>query len=131
MLKVAPSGFAAIAVDKRASTVIIADGSGGNLLAVDAVVKQAAILMTAAGLSVAFFAGALAVAKAVAIPLPAYFNGLAGRVLAGFVGWCDGSGAARRWQAVVRALGLIILVVKDVGGRIAGQCLRAVAKGDA
>ena len=86
LLKVTPSGFAAVAVDEGTCAVVVTDGGGGNLLAVDVVVKQAAVSMTGAGLSAAFFTGRLTVAKAVAIPLPAYFNGFTGFVLVGFIG---------------------------------------------
>lgn len=121
MLKVATGGFAAVAVDKGAWAVVVTDGCGGNLLAVDLVVKQAAVSMTGAGLPTALLAGGLVVAKAVAIPLPAYFNRFAGLALAGLVCRFARCAAARSWQAVMCAFGLIVLLVKDVGGRFVGQ----------
>lgn len=121
LLEVTTGGFAAVAVDKGACAVVVTDGRGGNLLAVDLVIKQAAVSMTGAGLATALLAGGLVVAKAVAIPLPAYFNRFAGLALAGLVCRFARCAAARRWQAVMRALGLIVLLVKDVGGRFVGQ----------
>ena len=121
LLEVTTGGFAAVAVDKGACAVVVTDGRGGNLLAVDVVIKQAAVPVTGIGLTAAFFAGGLTVAKAVAVPLPAYFNRFTRFVLTGFLRRFASLAAARRWQAVMCAFGLIVLLVKDVGGRFVGQ----------
>lgn len=121
LLEITTGGFAAVAVDKGACAVVVTDGRGGNLLAVDLVVKQAVVSMTGAGLATALFAGGLTVAKAVAVPLPAYFNRFTRFVLTGFLRRFAGLAAARSWQAVMRASGLIVLLVKDIGGCFVGQ----------